>query len=310
MGDLTHQEGKTGGINMNMDRRTFLKLSMAGVGAVALDSAVTLPAVGDGDRLALLYDSSKCVGCRACQMACKQWNKLDSVSTDAAGLYESPKGLSPNVWTLIKLVNYQVNDRRSYLFIKVGCMHCGKPACVEACPTGTLKKQPNGLVTVEQSLCNGCGYCTQACPFHVPQLEVFNQLTGAARASKCTFCQDRVAQGLRPACVQACPVGALDWGGRGAMLAKAKSRLESIKTDFPQAKLYGETELGGLGRLDVLLAPPEVYGLPEDPRFPFGVTVWKKAVHPAGQAIFGATTLGLLGVFFVARRRTRMEEVE
>jgi formate dehydrogenase iron-sulfur subunit len=295
---------------MNMDRRTFLKLSVAGMGAVALDSVMDLPAAASGDRLALLYDSSKCVGCRACQMACKQWNKLDAFSTDAEGLYESPKGLGPSVWTLIKLAKYQVNDTRSYLFIKVGCMHCGKPACVSACPTGALKKQSNGLVTVDQTLCNGCGYCTQVCPFHVPQLHVSSLLTGAAKASKCTFCQDRVAQGLRPNCVQSCPVGALDWGNRDEMLAKAKSRIEAVKPDFPQANLYGETALGGLGRLDLLLAPPEVYGLPQDPRFPLGETVWQKALAPAGQALFGATVLGLLGVFFVARRRIHMEEVE
>jgi formate dehydrogenase iron-sulfur subunit len=295
---------------MNMDRRTFLKLSMVGLGAAALDSAVTLPALGVDDRLALLYDSAKCVGCRACQVACKQWNKLDPVSTDVGGLYESPKGLAPNVWTLIKLVRYQVNDKRSFLFLKVGCMHCGKPACVAACPTGALKKQSSGLVTVDRALCNGCGYCTQVCPFHIPQLEVFNPLTGAAKASKCTFCQDRVAEGLRPYCVQSCPVGALDWGERGAMVAKAKGRVEALKASFPQANLYGETDLGGLGRLDVLLAPPAVYELPQAPGFPFGATLWKKAVQPAGQAVFGATILGLLGAFFVARRRVHMEEVE
>ena len=94
------------------------------------------------------------------------------------------------------------------------------------------------------------------------------------------------------------------------MVAKAKGRVETLKASFPQANLYGETDLGGLGRLDVLLAPPAVYGLPQDPRFPFGATLWKKAVQPAGQAVFGATVLGLLGAFFVARRRIHMEEVE
>lgn len=295
---------------MKVDRRTFLKLSAAGLGAIALDSATGAPAEASGDRLALLYDSSKCVGCRACQMACKQWNKLASVSTDPGALYESPKRLDPNAWTLIKLAKYEASSTRNYLFIKVGCMHCGKPACVSACPTGALQRQPNGLVTVDQALCNGCGYCTQVCPFHIPQLRVFNQLTGEAKASKCTFCQDRVAQGLRPACVQACPVGALDWGDRNAMVAKGQGRVETVKASFPQASLYGETALGGLGRLDILLAPPEVYGLPEVPKYPLGEAVWQKALQPAGQVLFGATLLGLVGAFFVARRKVRMEEVE
>jgi formate dehydrogenase iron-sulfur subunit len=292
-----------------MDRRSFLKMSAAGLGALTLDGAATLPAFAGENRLAMFYDNAKCVGCRACQMACKQWNKLGPVSTDPQGIYESPQDLAPDAWTLIKLAEYPLNERRNFLFIKKGCMHCGNPACVAVCPTGALKKQPNGLVTLDQNLCNGCGYCSQACPFHVPQIRVLGHLSGAAKSTKCTFCQDRVAEGLRPYCVQSCPAGALDWGDRNAMLAKAKSRLEALKTDFPQANLYGENVLGGLGRLYLLLAPPEAYGLPQDPAFPFGVSLWQKVVQPAGQVAFGATALGILAAFFVVRRQVHMEKV-
>jgi formate dehydrogenase iron-sulfur subunit len=306
---------------MMMDRRSFLKLSGASMGALLLDFGGRLPASAgtaavpvaeEGtERLAMLYDNSLCVGCRACQMACKQWNKLPSLSTDPQGLYESPRDLAPTAWTLIQLARYQVNAQRDYLFFKKGCMHCGEPACVAVCPTSALKKQPNGLVTVEQDLCNGCGYCTQSCPFHVPQLQVNSGLTGNAKASKCTFCQDRVSQGLRPYCIQSCPVGALDWGGREEMLVKASDRVEVLKAGiFPEANLYGEAQLGGLGRLYVLLAPPTAYGLPQDPGFPASAVLLKKILQPVGQVAFGATILGLLAAFLVARHNVHMEEVE
>jgi formate dehydrogenase iron-sulfur subunit len=295
---------------MVMDRRRFLKVSAAGLGAAVLDGACGLPSLAKENRLAMLYDNSKCVGCKACQMACKQWNKLGAVSSDPDAIYESPKGLSPQVWTLIKLANYPVNPQRNYLFMNVGCMHCGKPACAAVCPTAALKKQSNGLVTFDRVLCNGCGYCTQYCPFHIPQLEIMNRLTGAAKSSKCTFCQDRVANGLTPFCIQSCPAGALQWGDRQVMLDKAHSRVEELMTDFPQTNLYGEKEMGGLGRLYVLLAPPDAYGLPQDPQFPLGATLWKKVVQPAGQVVFGAVTLGVVGAFFVVRKRVHMEDVE
>jgi formate dehydrogenase iron-sulfur subunit len=296
---------------MMMDRRAFLKVAGASLGAVCLDAVAAIPALGAEKRLAMLYDNSKCVGCRACQMACKQWNKLGPVSRDPQRLHEDPLGLTPNSWTLIQLGKYPVNDHRNYVFMNRGCMHCGNPACVAVCPTSALKKQPNGLVTVEPELCNGCGYCTQFCPFHVPQLQIMNELTGEAKASKCTFCQDRVANGLTPYCIQSCPTGALQWGERDTMLAEAKSRVEALKAgDYPLANLYGETALGGLGRVYVLLAPPTAYGLPQDPTFPVSIPLWKKAIKPAGESAFAAVLLGLLAAAVIIRRNVHMEEVE
>jgi formate dehydrogenase iron-sulfur subunit len=258
----------------------------------------------------MLYDNSRCIGCRACQMACKQWNDLPPQSTDPQGIYESPYGLSPAAWTLIRLSRYPVNERRNWVFMKEGCMHCGEPGCVAVCPTGALKKQPNGLVTYARELCNGCGYCTQFCPFGVPQLEVADPITGAAKSSKCTFCQDRVADDLRPFCIESCPAGALEWGDREAMLAEAKSRVDALKGgEFPEANLYGEKELGGLGRLYVLLAPPTVYGLPQNPKFPASASLWQRIVQPLGQVTFGLAGLGIVAAFFAARHNVHMEEI-
>jgi formate dehydrogenase iron-sulfur subunit len=269
------------------------------------------------ERLAMYIDTSKCMACRGCQVACKQWNDRRGYvpgerETHNVGTYENPLSLDPQTWTRIKFVEHDDSERFQWLFLKEGCMHCSEAACVDVCPTGALKYGPMGIVTFERELCNGCGYCSQFCPFGVPQLEVLNTLTGEAKSSKCVFCQDRTTNGLKPACVKTCPAGALDWGDRDAMLNKAKARIEELKAErgFPQANLYGETQLGGLGRLYVLTASPEAYGLPKDPKYPAMSTLWQKVLQPVGQVAFGATVVGAIAAFFIARRNVRMEEIE
>jgi formate dehydrogenase iron-sulfur subunit len=264
-------------------------------------------------RLAMLIDESQCTACRGCQVACKQWNDREGwlySRTRNRGSYENPPDLSPQTWTRIKFTEYEGPDGFRWLFLKEGCMHCGDPACVAVCPTGALKQQPNGLVTFERELCNGCGYCTQFCPFHIPRLEVVNPLTGEAKSSKCVFCQDRVTNGLLPACVKTCPAKALDFGDRDEMIAKGQERVKALKArGYTQANLYGVDQLGGLGRLYVLIAPPEAYGLPANPQYPALANVWQKIIQPLGNVAFGATLLGILGAFLFVRRKIRMEEV-
>lgn len=263
-------------------------------------------------RLAMLIDESQCTACRGCQVACKQWNDREGwlySRTRNWGSYENPPDLSPQTWTRIKFTEYEGSDGFRWLFLKEGCMHCGNPACVAVCPTGALKQQANGLVTLEPELCNGCGYCTQFCPFHIPRLEA-NVLTGQGKSSKCVFCQDRVTNGLLPACVKTCPAKALDFGDREEMVAKGLARVDELKArGFTQANLYGLNELGGLGRLYVLVAPPEAYGLPANPQYPALAGFWQKVVQPLGNAAFGATIVGILTAFLIARRNIRMEEV-
>ena len=262
------------------------------------------------EKVAMLYDSSKCMACRGCQVACKQWNDLPGTKTTNRGSYENPPDLSPYTWTRIRFIEKYEGGQMQWLFLAQGCMHCTDAACVKVCPTGALKHHPMGLVTLEQDLCNGCGYCTQFCPFHIPRLEVVNPLTGEAKSSKCVFCQDRVTNGLLPACVKTCPAKALDFGDRDEMIAKGQERVKALKArGYTQANLYGVDQLGGLGRLYVLIAPPEAYGLPANPQYPALANVWQKIIQPLGNVAFGATLLGILGAFLFVRRKIRMEEV-
>lgn len=265
-------------------------------------------------RKAMLIDESRCTACRGCQVACKQWNDLDGWSyskTINQGSYENPPKLSPQTWTRIKFSEYESPQGFRWLFLKEGCMHCGTPACVDACPTSALKQQADGRVTVEPHLCNGCGYCTQFCPFHVPQLEVSNRLTGRAIISKCHFCQDRTDNGLTPSCVKTCPAQALFWGDRDKMVAAGKKRVETLKArGFAEASLYGESALGGLGRLYVLAEKPEAYGLPADPKYPYFATLWQNIVQPLGKIALGGTILGVIAAWAFIRKNIKMEEVE
>jgi formate dehydrogenase iron-sulfur subunit len=269
------------------------------------------------ERLAMYIDSSKCMACRGCQVACKQWNDNRGYvpgvrETTNVGTYENPLALDPQTWTRIKFTEYDDGERFQWLFLKEGCMHCAEAACVDVCPTGALKYGPYGIVTFERDLCNGCGYCSQFCPFGIPKLDVASPLTGEAKSSKCFFCQDRTTNGLKPACVKTCPAKALDWGDRADMIAKAHARVDVLKSQFgfPEANVYGETQLGGLGRIYVLTAPAEAYGLPADPKYPAMGTLWQKILQPVGQVAFAATIVGAITAFFIARRNVHMEEVE
>lgn len=266
------------------------------------------------DRLAMLIDSSKCIACRACQVACKQWNDLQGWSysqTVNEGTYENPLDLSAQTWTRVKFIEYDGAGRLQWLFLKEGCFHCTEAACVDVCPTQALKYHPLGLITLEREVCNGCGYCTQACPFSIPRLDK-SGFTWQWKATKCVFCQDRTASGLRPACVNTCPTGALSWGSRDEMIGKGKDRVALLKAErgFPNGNLYGEMELGGLGRLYVLTESPLIYGLPEEPRYPTSVMLWQKVIQPVGAFAVIATAVTAFFAFLISRSNIRMEEVE
>jgi len=261
-------------------------------------------------KVAMLYDASKCTACRGCQVACKQWNDLPGEETVNRGSYENPPDLSPTTWTRIRFNEVDDGDQIKWLFLNWGCMHCTEAACVKVCPTGALKQNPMGFVTFEKDLCNGCGYCSQFCPFHIPRLDTAT-LTGEGKSSKCTMCQDRTLNGELPACVKTCPPKALDFGSFDDMVTKANERVTVLKgRGFPNANLWGDAFLGGLGRLYVLTEAPEQYGLPTEPRYPWVATFWQDWVQPLAQVSFGVGLLGTAMAWIIARRNIHMEEVE
>ncbi len=295
---------------MELKRREFLKLSGSGIGAF-LTGGILLPEGDSRDilppakgELAILYDYSKCTGCKACQMACKRWHRLPA---ETEGPYDAPLSLSANTWTMIRQNKKSEED---WHFFNYQCMHCTDAACVTVCPTGALYKSELGFTAVDQTKCIGCGYCTQYCPYDVPQLNTRSPLTTKAKVAKCTFCQDRIAAGIGgPFCAEICPVEALVWNNRTELLEKAKERVDYLHSQGQtEARLYGENEAGGLHRLSIIFGEPSRYRLPEKILYPALANVWQDIVQPLGEIAIGATAVGLLIDFLIARRTIKVEE--
>jgi formate dehydrogenase beta subunit len=259
----------------------------------------------------MLLDLAKCTACRGCQAACKQWNDLPAEETQNWGSYQNPVDLSYDTYTLIHFDEHEHEDGTlAWLFLNQRCLHCTEAACVDVCPTGALSYNEMGFVSFEEDKCNGCGYCSQYCPFGIPRLNQISTISGEAKSSKCTFCQDRITNGLSPACAQACPTGAILYGERDELVAMGRQRVENLKTKgLSEARLYGENELGGLHQMYVLESKASVYGLPEAPAYPAGATL-RNVLKPLGNVAIGAALVGSVAAFFITRRNIKMEEVE
>ena len=207
---------------------------------------------------AVLYDANKCIGCRACQIACKQWNELPSVITTNRGTYENPPHLDAYTFTKIRFKEIENDGKFHFVFTKVQCFHCEHPACATACPVGALQKTDNGPVIYDDNKCIGCRYCQVACPFGIPN---FQWDSPQPWIRKCTFCADRQGGGLQPACVTTCPTGALEYGEREDLIAEAKQRIAEHPDDYVD-HIYGENEVGGTSWLYLSPVPFEKIGFP------------------------------------------------
>jgi Fe-S-cluster-containing dehydrogenase component len=240
---------------MTISRRNALKVALAGAAvAVAKPVKASTPMVAPADAVGLLYDTTKCIGCKACVNACREANGLAPDTTWSGGLYHAPLDLSEKAKTVIKL--YDDGEQRS--FFKAQCMHCLDPACASACMLGAFKKREYGIVSYDVNLCIGCRYCEVACPYGVPK---FEWSKASPKMVKCELCNDRIAQGKIPACAEVCPKGAVIYGRREDLLREAKTRLAENPGKYIQ-KIYGEHDGGGTQCLYLSHVPFEKLGLP------------------------------------------------
>ena len=218
-------------------------------------------------RVGILIRPDVCIGCRACQVACKEWNGLPAEKTRNLGTHENPPDLSANLFNRVRFIEVLQNGKGvRWLFVSQRCMHCGEPACVEVCPVQALQRSEEGIVFYDKEKCIACHTCKEACPFGIPRYDE----GGKGKVAKCHMCLERVRAGLAPACAKTCPTGAIKFGKRDALIAEAKDR------GYPV--LYGEKELGGLGVIFALRESPKVYRLSEAPSIPPHVLFWKSAL--------------------------------
>jgi formate dehydrogenase iron-sulfur subunit len=245
--------------------------------------------------LAKLIDVSKCIGCKACQSACMEWNDLRDEVGENVGVYDNPNNLTGSSWTVMRFSEVEEAGKLEWLIRKDGCMHCEDPGCLKACPSpGAIVQYSNGIVDFNQDNCIGCGYCIAGCPFDVPRISEKDN-----KAYKCSLCSDRVAVGQEPACVKACPTGSIMFGSKEAMITQAEERVVDLKErGYGNAGLYNPAGVGGTHVMYVMHhadKPGLYHNLPSNPTISPLVSVWKGVTKPFMSLGIG---LAVLGGFF------------
>ena len=239
------------------------------------------PETYDGEarpRMGFFTDTSVCIGCKACEVACKEWNMVPEDGLVFTGdSYDNTGHLGADTWRHVAFIEQDKplrapdhggadGDGMRWLMSSDVCKHCTHSACLDVCPTGAIVRTELGTVVVQEDVCNGCGYCVPACPFGVLDRR---EIGDDGRVWKCTLCYDRTRDGMTPACAQACPTESIQYGPLDELRARAADRLDEVVEDgFAGARLYGHDTndgIGGFGAFFLLLDEPEVYGLPPDP---------------------------------------------
>jgi len=262
-------------------------------------------------KVAKLIDVTKCIGCKACQVACLEWNDMIEQIGVNHGVYDNPLDLTPDSFTVMRFTEWVNPETQNLEFLirKDGCMHCADPGCLKACPApGAIVQYSNGIVDFVHENCIGCGYCVKGCPFNIPRISKVDN-----KAYKCTLCSDRVAVGQGPACQKACPTQAIVFGTKEEMKGWADARIKDLKSrGFQNAGLYDPPGVGGTHVMYVLhhADKPEIYaGLPNNPRISPIVELWKGAAKYAGLAVMGAfAAVGVLHHLVMGPNRVTGED--
>jgi formate dehydrogenase iron-sulfur subunit len=273
-------------------------------------------------RMGFFTDTTVCIGCKACEVACKQWNDLpsDGGTFRRGGSYDNTAELSANTWRHVRFVEledgdlvnwateptttdggFDLSDVSSWIFMSDVCKHCTHAGCMDACPTGALIRTEFGTVVLQPDICNGCGYCVPACPFGVVDRDHDD-----GRAAKCTLCYDRLEDGLEPACAKACPTDSIQFGAYDDLIQVAERRVAALhERGQSNAYLYGtQTDIaGGLGAFFLLTQPPERYGLPANAGSPIQENVLQATAAAMGAGLLAAA--GVAAAFVRAARKAR-----
>ena len=256
------------------------------------------------EPMGFFTDPTVCIGCKACEVACKEWNQLPATNggrnTLSGNSYDNTRQLDGMHWRHVKFIE-QAPERNNVAWQMVSdvCKHCVQAGCLEVCPTGAIIRTEFDTVVIQQDVCNGCRDCIAACPFDVIGINPVSNT-----AAKCTLCYDRMQVGLTPACAQACPTASIQFGPIADLRRRADARVDTLHAQGKtNAYIYGKEDmLGGLNAFFLLMDRPEVYGLPSNPRLP--------SINNVPSWIFSGISAAVAGIVgLITFRKQRMDAI-